>query len=513
MSAAKTRPYRRVLALFVVIALALMMVPATAGAVPPGCDNRNNNTIRKLLECVTVEGVREHQAALQEIADENGGNRASGLPGYDASVDYAVDVLAGAGYDVTVQEFEFEFFDDNSTLTVGGTAFPVLSAQFTPPVAGAASGPIVPVDLVIPPGPVGSNDSGCTGEPDFAGFPAGGIALIQRGFCAFTEKVLNAQAAGASGVILFNEGQPGRTGFIIPIGAQAGMTIPTVATDFANGSALAALAGQQASLNAEFILDTRLAENVFAETKNGDDDNVVMVGGHLDSVPEGPGINDNGSGSAAILDVAEAMRKFKPTNTVRFALWGAEEQGLLGSDFYIDNLPQAERDKIALYLNFDMVGSSNYVRFVYDGDGSAFNIPGPPGSAEIEALFTGFYSGRGLASEPTAFDGRSDYGPFIAVGIPAGGLFTGAEGIKTLAQQAVYGGTVGQQFDPCYHEACDTFDNVSEQVLDLNADAIAFATMTYANSTASLGSGAATAAATARVAGQEFVIKGNRAEG
>jgi Zn-dependent M28 family amino/carboxypeptidase len=291
------------------------------------------------------------------------------------------------------------------------------------------------------------------------------------------------------------------------------MTIPTVATDFANGSALAALAGQQANLNAEFILDNRLAENVFAETRNGNDDNVVMVGGHLDSVPEGPGINDNGSGSAAILDVAEAMQKFKPTNTVRFALWGAEEQGLLGSDFYIDNLPQAERDKIALYLNFDMIGSSNYVRFVYDGDGSAFNIPGPPGSAEIEALFTGFYSDRGLASEPTAFDGRSDYGPFIAVGIPAGGLFTGAEGIKTPAQQAVYGGTVGQQFDPCYHEPCDTFENVSEQVLDLNADAVAFATMTYANSTASLGSGAAAAAATARVAGQEFVVRGNHAEG
>jgi len=141
----------------------------------------------------------------------------------------------------------------------------------------------------------------------------------------------------------------------------------------------------------------------------------------------------------------------------------------------------------ALYLNFDMVGSPNYVRFVYDGSGDV-GPAGPAGSTAIEDLFNGFYAARGLAFEPTAFDGRSDYGPFIAEGvdIPAGGLFTGAEGIKTLAQRDVYGGIAGQQYDPCYHAACDTFSNNSNEVLDLNADAIAFATLTYAMDTSSV---------------------------
>jgi Zn-dependent M28 family amino/carboxypeptidase len=172
---------------------------------------------------------------------------------------------------------------------------------------------------------------------------------------------------------------------------------------------------------------------------------------------------------------------------VRFAWWGAEESGLVGSTFYVDGLTEAEEDEIALYLNFDMVGSPNYVRFVYDGSGDVGPV-GPPGSAAIEDLFVGFYDDRGLESEPTPFDGRSDYGPFIAEGveIPAGGLFTGAEGIKTLEQRDVYGGIAGAQFDPCYHEACDTFSNNSNEVLDLNSDAIAFATLTYAMDTSSV---------------------------
>jgi Zn-dependent M28 family amino/carboxypeptidase len=208
-----------------------------------------------------------------------------------------------------------------------------------------------------------------------------------------------------------------------------------------------------------------------------------MVGAHLDSVPAGPGINDNGSGSAAILEVALQMQKVKPRNKVRFAWWGAEEAVLIGSNFYVASLSEDELARIALYLNFDMVGSPNFVRFVYDGDGSAFGLAGPPGSDVIEALFEDFYASRGLASEPTQIDFRSDYAAFFNAGIPFGGLFTGAEGIKTPAQVAVYGGTAGQQYDPCYHQACDTFDNVSLDVLDLNADAIAYAVLQYAMNT------------------------------
>jgi Zn-dependent M28 family amino/carboxypeptidase len=211
-----------------------------------------------------------------------------------------------------------------------------------------------------------------------------------------------------------------------------------------------------------------------------------MVGAHLDSVNAGPGIQDNGSGSAAILEVAEQMAKVKPRNKVRFAWWGAEESGLIGSDFYVFNLSEEELDNIVLYLNFDMIGSPNFVRFVYDGDGSAFGLAGPPGSEVIEDLFENFYGARGLASEPTEISFRSDYAAFFDVGIPFGGLFTGAEGIKTPEQAEIYGGTAGEQYDPCYHLACDTFDNISLEVLDVNSDAVAFATLQYAMNTESV---------------------------
>ncbi|NND13105.1 MAG: M28 family peptidase [Acidimicrobiia bacterium] len=210
-----------------------------------------------------------------------------------------------------------------------------------------------------------------------------------------------------------------------------------------------------------------------------------MVGAHLDSVGEGPGIQDNGSGSGAILEVALQMAKVKPVNQVRFAWWGAEEAGLLGSEHYVDNLSDEELDKIALYLNFDMIGSPNYFFGIYDGDDSdAVGAgPGPEGSAQIEKTFEAYFNMVGEPFQGTDFSGRSDYGPFIAVGIPAGGLFTGAEGIKTADEVALYGGTAGDQYDPCYHLACDTFDNISLHALDVNSDAVAFATLNYAMST------------------------------
>ena len=136
-------------------------------------------------------------------------------------------------------------------------------------------------------------------------------------------------------------------------------------------------------------------------------------------------------------------------------------------------------------LNFDMVGSPNFVRFVYDGDLSDSEPPpggAPAGSAEIEQLFLDYFAGQGLATEPTAFDGRSDYGPFIAAGIPAGGLFTGAEGIKTAEEAAIYGGTAGEQYDPCYHLGCDDITNLSVRALDQMSDAAAHVTITLAQS-------------------------------
>ncbi|MFD2355253.1 M28 family metallopeptidase [Nonomuraea ferruginea] len=251
--------------------------------------------------------------------------------------------------------------------------------------------------------------------------------------------------------------------------------------DFAVGNALATTATPvRLAVDATLTLGTN--DNVIAESRWGDSRDVVMVGAHLDSVPEGPGINDNASGSAAILETALQMRHFPVKNKVRFAFWAAEEIGLLGSDQYVESLTQAQRDRIRVYLNFDMVASPNYGLFLYDGDDSdATGAPaGPPGSAQIEARLEKFFKDRKVPTRGTDFDGRSDYGPFIAVGIPSGGIFTGAEGIKTPDEAALWGGTAGQAYDPCYHLACDTLTNVNAFALDVNSDAIADSTARYA---------------------------------
>ena len=155
---------------------------------------------------------------------------------------------------------------------------------------------------------------------------------------------------------------------------------------------------------------------------------------------------------------------------------------------------------VALNLNFDMVGSPNYVRFVYDGDGSDTPVAGPNGSGRIEQVFLDYFASQDLPTEPTAQDGRSDYVAFTDVGIPAGGLFTGAEGIKTAEEAAIYGGTAGVAYDPCYHQACDTIANVSTQAVYEMSDAAAHATLTFAMTTSSV-SGTARASSVATGAG------------
>ena len=223
--------------------------------------------------------------------------------------------------------------------------------------------------------------------------------------------------------------------------------------------------------------------NLIADWPGGNTSNTLMIGAHLDSVAAGPGINDNGTGSAANLEVALAVARsgLQPTRHLRFGWWGAEELGLRGSTAYVNSLSAAQRSAITGYLNFDMVGSPNPGYFLYDGDNSDGTGagPGPAGSAQIEQTLASYFSSIGVPTRGTDFDGRSDYGPFIAAGIPAGGIFTGAEGRKTAAQVQLWGGTAAA-FDPCYHRACDTITNVDDTALDRNSDAIAYAVWTLA---------------------------------
>ena len=468
------------LALLAALAAAVGLTQA-AVAGPAGCESRNNNTHAKLLECVTLEGVREHQAAFQAIANANGGNRAAGTPGYDASLAYVKERMEAAGYNVTLNAFPFTYVALPTLQQLTPLAASYETGAFTGSGYGNVTASVTAVDInLVPPR---ASTSGCEAA-DFAGFPAGNIALVQRGTCAFAIKALNAEAAGALAVIIFNQGNsPDREPLIIGTLAPSTANIPVIGASFADGVALAQPGSTAAITLAPPQNITQY--NVIAESKEGNPSNVIMAGAHLDSVQRGPGINDNGSGSAVLLEVAEQMAKTKPRNMVRFAWWGAEEAGLVGSTAYVNGLPQAEKDRIALYLNFDMVGSPNHVFFIYDGDDSDATGagPGPAGSAQIEKMFERFYASVGAPFQGTDFTGRSDYGAFIANNIPAGGLFTGAEGIKTAAEAATWGGVAGQAYDPCYHLACDTFDNVNLSALDVNSDAIAFVTLQYAMST------------------------------
>ncbi|MFC8085478.1 M28 family metallopeptidase [Streptomyces sp. NPDC057340] len=240
-------------------------------------------------------------------------------------------------------------------------------------------------------------------------------------------------------------------------------------------------AGYQASLNyvkakldaagfttrvQQFTASGRTGYNLIADWPGGDANQVVMAGSHLDSVTSGPGINDNGSGSSAVLETALAVARsgYQPAKHLRFAWWGAEELGLVGSRYYVNSLGSVERAKISGYLNFDMIGSPNPGYFVYDDDPT------------IEKTFKDYFAGLGISTEiETEGDGRSDHAPFKNAGVPVGGLFSGADYRKTSAQAAKWGGTVGQPFDRCYHSSCDTTANIDDTALDRNSDAIAYA--------------------------------------
>jgi Zn-dependent M28 family amino/carboxypeptidase len=477
------------------IALATTGVLLSVGLLSPiqafAIDDVNTSKLRK---AVTVSGILQHERALQSIANKNDGTRASGTPGFDASADYVVKKLRKAGYKVKKQSFTFPFFrdlEDPVLSEISPNAQDFETATFQYSGSGDITGRVIPTnDIQIPPGTEpSSSNSGCEPE-DFPAAPAEpAIALIQRGTCTFEDKVDNAKAAGYEAVIIFNEGQEGRQELLTGTLGNP-KTIPAVGISFEDGAQLYSDTTKAGTATARVFTKTeidlnRKTVNVIADSPKGKiKGQTIVVGAHLDSVTQGPGINDNGSGTSTILEIAEQLKALgytkKLQRQVRFAFWGAEEPGLLGSQYYVDHLTDAQKAKIYANLNFDMVGSPNYVRFVYDGDGSASKPAGPPGSDAIEDIFTSYFDSQNLASEPTAFDGRSDYGPFIAEGIPAGGLFSGAEGIKTPEEAAIYGGTAGEPYDACYHQACDTINNLNTKALSELGDAAADATLTLA---------------------------------
>jgi Zn-dependent M28 family amino/carboxypeptidase len=427
-------------------ALGALLAPAAAAAAQP--------TPGQVARAVTVKAMNRDLLALQRIADRHGGNRAAGTAGYRASVAYVVAQLRRAGYHPRTQTLAFR-----QTQT---TQAPVLERVAPAPAialqvaevgnagSGDVTGPVVPVDLNL--GGDRASTSGCEAA-DFAGFPPGAIALVQRGTCTITDKVANAAAAGAAAVVLFNQGDaPDRLG-LPDLQAGAPTAIPIVATTFTAG---ALLADPGTSLHLAVATRVRRVQttNVIAQTPKASRRHVIMLGGHLDSVAAGPGINDDGTGVAFLLELARQAQRLhlRPAAALRFGFWAAEEEGLYGSEAYVRSLDPAQRRAIDAYLNFDMLGSPNGVRYVYSHE-------------PLQRIFLAWFRAHGLATRPTEPGDRSDHAAFAAARIPVGGLYAGADETKTEAQWRDFGGIVGVLDDPNYHTRRDRFSNVDPVIL------------------------------------------------
>jgi Zn-dependent M28 family amino/carboxypeptidase len=433
-----------------------------------------------LRAAVGSEAILEHLDALLAAAEAGDGTRASGLDGYTGSRDYVVDQLTDAGYEVTVDEFTFPFFTETAeprVTVVGGATFAggdhLRALIFSR--SGELEAPIVAVAVNDDGQPIGSG--GCARD-DWEDFPAGSMALAGPGPCFRRQMVEQAQDAGAAALIVtspdYEVGAVRRPTLLEPDGIE----IPALYASNEAGAALfaAAAANGAVQLSVETLIQDRLTTNVFAErpgTGEGETaEEVVMMGGHLDSVIDGPGINDNGSGTMTIVEIARQLADLPPTDrTVRFAFWAAEELGLYGSYAWVTSQDSDELARIVAYLNLDMVGSSNYVREVYASSSGAFD------SRDITDAFGDYFDAVDLTWQPEDLGGASDHAPFEDYEIPTGGLFSGASERKSAEQAELFGGVAGEPMDPCYHLSCDSPGQVNPDALDELSDAAAHVLM------------------------------------
>ncbi|KAI1342470.1 Zn-dependent exopeptidase [Xylariaceae sp. FL0016] len=342
---------------------------------------------------------------------------------------------------------------------------------------------------------VAIKNEGC----DASDYPAelkNNIALVMRGTCPFGTKSELAGKAGAIAAVVYNYNSDAVSGTLgvpspdhVATFGLSGEDAAPVLEKLKSGETVDSIAYIDAEVNQ---INTT---NIIIQTAEGDPDNCVMLGGHSDSVSEGPGINDDGSGSLSILEIATQLTNFSVPHCVRFAWWAGEEEGLLGSDFYVDSLPAEENMKIRMFMDYDMMGSPNFAYQVYNATDAA----NPVGSEQLRDLYVDWYKANGLNYTFIPFDGRSDYDAFIRNGIPGGGIATGAEGIKTKKEQEMFGGKAGDWFDPCYHQLCDDVGNVNMTAWEVNTKLIAHSVATFASSLEGFPKRANTSAASAKM--------------
>jgi hypothetical protein len=445
--------------------VAALAMPASAVAITSAqCQARVNDTPSKLVECIQKGDLSALMDDLQAIADANPGpdghpSRNSGEPGYKASADYVAQLMEDAGYDVHLQKYQFDYYAYTGipTMSVDGTAL-ALGVDWGPGQSlGSMGGQTLTTvnNNVLPPTTTPSSTAGCDPGnfgPEVSGHPV----LIQRGTCTFAQKVANAKTAGATGVIIFNEGntQPDRTGLVIgSLGSVP--TIPVVFVTFAIGNEMAQeiAAGNPPSptVDIKAIFQPNADDwNVIADSKGGDTNHTLVVDAHLDAI-YGAGMLDNGSGSMAILDIALMLKNVNPANHLRFIWFGGEELGLFGSRYYVNNLTSAQASHISYDLDADVFGTPNYLIGVLDPAApDLFSKVVPetfankvykPSQVARDMAIT-FFDRAGFNHELISPNG-TDAIWFNRIGVPASGLLTGQDCCKTPAEVQLFGGQTG----------------------------------------------------------------------
>ncbi|MEV7229816.1 M28 family peptidase [Polymorphospora sp. NPDC051019] len=479
-------PVTAAVAALVVTASVAVTSPAYGRPTVPAAGS-GHQLADRLERATRAAGALRHLRAWQSAADANGGTRAADTPGFAASADYLVRRLRLAGYRVTRQPVPYEYYRIDTERAVALTTPPeplrllaMTWSPTTPPGGVEAPVRVLPTsrDGVVDPTP------GC--EPaDYAGLPVTGtVVVLPRASCGFVVQEQTAVALGAVAVLFYMPTVRPDNIYRAYLFDPAAISVPVATiTQRAAGQLAAQTVGSEVRVRLEITAHRARAvtENILAETVGGRPDRVVMAGAHLDSVTESPGINDNAAAAAALLETAIRLAPHQRAvrNKVRFAWWGAEELIEVGSLHYLAQLDAEQRRRISLYLNYELIASPNFGRFIVDGDDAEHpgvgEKPPPPGSGAVEKVLTGYYGSRGLAYETVdLYSIGSDHWPFADVGIPVGGMDGGTYQAKTAEQAARYGGTAGEMFDRCYHQPCDDLSNLNLAEFDRNCRAVAW---------------------------------------
>jgi hypothetical protein len=429
---------------------------------------------RTVAASITEEGLRTRLEELAQAAEGSDRFRSVGSPGYEAAADLVERALAAAGWSV-----ESDRYDDVGFVDEGGSTLEVhdrvLGVDDIRPLVFAPAGDVAGPAVSIASDAAGSTGGGCR-VGDYGSIPDGAIVLVAPGDCLRRDQVLAAQQAGAAGFLAIPPGA--RPGIVLrpTLLHPRGLTIPAgaVSHEAAKTLAAAATGGERTRLVTRGHTEQTPTRTVLAQLAGSRDGQVIMLGAHLDSVIDGPGINDNGSGVAALLEIARALSGTRPQATVRLAFWSGEELGLHGSMRYVEALSRQQRDALLSYVNVDMIASPNGFAGVYD------EPTAPVGSSEATRLLSAAVARNGGTPVPIDLRNGSDHYGFAQAGIVTAGVFSGSLD-PVSPEQAAARAEAGRPADACYHQPCDDLSNVDLSLARVLTAGLADFTVQVAN--------------------------------